>query len=366
MKLPGDSKNLKFLIIRRDNIGDLVCTTPAISALRKRYPEAMISVFVNSYNQAVIQHHPDIDHVYVYTKEKHRKKGESLLAIFRERLRVMRSLKKEKFDYAIIAGSGFQRHALQMARAIKPRHIVAYTDPKKPVSKYIDIGITADNINKNHQVESIFRLLEPLGIIGKPPRMLVCPDPGTVKDAEKKIREQKWPVQENLIGIHISTRKDTNRWPKEKFIELIKRLYREYQAGFLLLWPPGESTNPRHPGDDDTADHIVKALPDIPVIAYPMGPLEQLIADLSFCKTVITSDGGALHIAAALGKPILCFFGDVDSRHWYPWGVPHVLLQPSTRHAADISVDDALAGYQRLLALQKGKGIHPYKTSSGT
>ena len=163
------SNSLKIIVIRRDNIGDLVCTTPAISALRNHNPKALIGVLVNSYNQAVIQHHPDVDRVYVYTKEKHRQQGKSLVSIFWEHWRLLRSLKKEKFDYAIIAGSNFQRHALRMARAIKPRHIVAYTDPDRSDSKYIDIGISGGGHDIRHEVESVFRLLEPLGIAGRPP-----------------------------------------------------------------------------------------------------------------------------------------------------------------------------------------------------
>ncbi|HEY4723847.1 MAG TPA: glycosyltransferase family 9 protein, partial [Anaerolineae bacterium] len=164
-----------------------------------------------------------------------------------------------------------------------------------------------------------------------------------------------------LIGVHLSTRKTTNRWPVTHFIELIRRLHAAYpEARFLLLWAPGDSSNPKHPGDDDIAAQIVKSLQGLPVIAYPMGNLDQLIADLSLCDTVITSDGGALHIAAALGKPIVCFFGDIDTARWYPWGVPHVLLQPPTRHAPDITVDEAFNAYQGLLTM-----VHSDKLRTG-
>ena len=65
----------KFLVIRRDNIGDLVCTTPLIHALRIAYPKAQLCVLVNSYNRPVVENHPDIDTVYAYTKAKHREPG---------------------------------------------------------------------------------------------------------------------------------------------------------------------------------------------------------------------------------------------------------------------------------------------------
>ena len=199
---------------------------------------------------------------------------------------------------------------------------------------------------------TVFRLLQPLGINGTPPSMLIQPDAEERAAARRRVSEHSAGSAGPLIGVHLSTRKATNRWPVTHFIELIRRLHAAYpEARFLLLWAPGDASNPRHPGDDDKAAHIVQALQGLPVIAYPMGPLNQLIADLSLCDTVITSDGGALHIAAALGKPIVCFFGNIDTTRWYPWGVPHVLLQPTTRHAPDITVDDAFNGYQRLLSM---------------
>ena len=70
-----DSQALKILVIRRDNIGDLVCTTPLISALRLRYPRAHIAALVNTYNRQVLEGHPDLDAVYAYAKAKHRLPG---------------------------------------------------------------------------------------------------------------------------------------------------------------------------------------------------------------------------------------------------------------------------------------------------
>ena len=56
----------KILVIRRDNIGDLVCTTPLFQALRKRFPDAYLCALVNSYNLAVLENNPDVDRVYAF------------------------------------------------------------------------------------------------------------------------------------------------------------------------------------------------------------------------------------------------------------------------------------------------------------
>jgi heptosyltransferase-3 len=49
---------MKILLVRNDNIGDLICTTPAIEALRKKYPKAQIDIVVNSYNFVAINNNP--------------------------------------------------------------------------------------------------------------------------------------------------------------------------------------------------------------------------------------------------------------------------------------------------------------------
>ena len=73
----------------------------------------------------------------------------------------------------------------------------------------------------------------------------------------------------------------------------------------------------------------------MPVAACPTEELAELIAGLSLCEAVICSDGGAMHLAAGLGKPILCLFGQSDATRWHPWGVPYELLQAESRDVAD-------------------------------
>ena len=70
------STPLRILVVRRDNIGDLVCTTPLFTALRQRFPEAWIGALVNSYNAPVLRGNPDLSEVYAYTKFKHREQGD--------------------------------------------------------------------------------------------------------------------------------------------------------------------------------------------------------------------------------------------------------------------------------------------------
>lgn len=337
-----------LLVIRRDNIGDLVCTTPLIHGLRERYPKARLCVLVNSYNCPVVQNNPDIDAIYAYTKAKHRAPGQSVLGVYRDRLLLLRELRRQNFDYVVMAGPGFLPRVLRQARVIKPKHILGFTEPGKRGVRHIDMPVPYTLARPLHEVEDVFRLGAPLGITGEPPAMRVAPSALAVAQARAMIRE-KGLTTENVIGVHISARKPTNRWPAEKFAELIRRLHYAHHAGFMLFWSPGSVSNPRHPGDDEKAQAIMSRLGDVPILAYPTDQLDQLIAGLSLCRAVVCSDGGAMHIAAALGKPILCFFGKSEKSRWYPWRAEHVLLQPPSLNVADITVDEAVRVFGQLL-----------------
>ena len=117
----------------------------------------------------------------------------------------------------------------------------------------------------------------------------------------------------------------------------------------MLFWSPGDEKNRMHPGDDRAAAAIVADTAGLPVLPYATEGLETLIGGLSVCEAMICSDGGAMHVGAGLGLPILCFFGDSVPQNWHPWGVPYELLHPPTRNVKDITVDDAEAAFERLL-----------------
>jgi len=336
----------KILVIRRDNIGDLVCTTPLFSALRARFPDAEIDALVNSYNVSVLENNPDVDAVYAYTKAKHRPEGKSLAGIYLDRLALFLALRRKHFDYAILATSlPTIPRTLKLARMVGPKHIIGYTAPDTRKMGAIDISVPYISNEELHEAEEVFRLLSPLGVEGTPPPTKVCPDPVIVEKARGEISP---PPGKLLIGIHICARKPSRRWPAERFVELVRKLAQREPAAFALFWSPGDEYNPLHPGDDRKAGEILSALSGLPVTAYPTHRLQELIAGLSLCDALICSDGGAMHLAAGLGKPILCFFGKSDSAHWHPWGVPYSLLQPPSQEVSDISVENALEGFAEL------------------
>jgi len=340
---------MKILVIRHDNIGDLILTTPLFRALRERFPDAQIHALVNSYNVPILQNNPDLNQIYVYTKGKHRAPGSSLLVNHWRRLLLILKLRSMRYDTVIVANWGYHPRLLRPARWIAPGSIIGFVPSRTKISG-ITHGISI-NAAPRHSVEKAFFLLSPLGIEGPPPPLRLLPTLEEKSRARDLLRSQAWFRDDRpTIGVHISSRKELQRWPWEHFSEFIKRRHAKTGCQFMLFWSPGDENNRMHPGDDQSAASIIAATAGLPLLPYSTDRLESLIGGLSVCDAMVCSDGGAMHVGAGLGLPILCFFGDSVAKNWHPWGVPYELLNPTTRNVKDITVDDADAACERLLS----------------
>jgi heptosyltransferase-3 len=339
----------RILFIRRDNIGDLACTTPLFAALRRRFPEGYICALVTSYNRAAIENNPALDDVFSYTKAKHLDPGQSIVACHLDRFRTLLTLRAKRFDYCVLAGPGYQRRTIALARWINARHVVGFVDPGKPHARLIDHPIGWQFDAELTEAEDVWRLASAFDIKGPPGPLDVRPSPRMLAELEPRIRQFRGSGS-RLIGIHISARKPSQRWATANFAALMATLNKITGCRFLLLWAPGSETNPRHPGDDAKAAAIVNASRALPVLEIATQSLEQLIAAISLCDDFICPDGGAMHLAAAAGKPVICLFGKSSASRWRPWGVPYRLLQTTSQTVDDISVDAVVDAYLSLRA----------------
>lgn len=325
----------RILVIRRDNIGDLVCTTPLLAALRAQCPASEIAALVNRYNAPVLARNPDLDAVHAYQKTKHRESDESVLGLHVRRVRTLVALRRQRFDWLLLPG-GAQASVLRMARLIAPRRLL--------------VRDAQDAAAGPHEVEQVCHLLPRMGLRYAAPAPRVVADPALCARLSARVAQRLGFAPRGLTGVHVSARKPSQRWPAERFAELLSRLPAVPGAAYLLLWAPGAESNPLHPGDDAKAAHIEAHAQNVPLAPLPTQRLDELIAALALCDRVVCADGGAMHLAAALGKPIVCLFGDSDAARWRPWQTAHELLQTPTRNVADIMVEDVMQAHARLCA----------------
>ncbi|MEM2661459.1 MAG: glycosyltransferase family 9 protein [Nitrososphaeria archaeon] len=340
----------KILFIRRDNIGDLVCTTPAIHAARQAYPEAKIGILVNSYNAEIVKNNPDIDEIYIYEKAKHVPE-KNKLAIWFNNLKILTKIRKEKYDIAIACGSyspRLERYAFMTGAKLRVGYL-----PSKSKSPFYNMPIIEPQ-KPMHEVERVFTLLSPLGIKASPDVMRIFPSQTEIQRVKDFLLKRSFFANAQndkpLIAFHISSRKSENRWSHDNFISLARLILENHNTNIMLLWSPGSENNPYHPGDDEKAELIIKAVPEI--IPFKTIRLSELIAALSFAELVVCLDGGAMHIAAALGKPIVTIWGSTDPTRWRPWGVKHVILKGNNKRADDVDVESV---YEATVHLMKEK-----------
>ena len=324
----------RILIIRRDNIGDLVCTTPLITALRRQFSQARVGVLANNYNAAVLDGNPDIDDVYAYRKLKHVGAESSAISALAEKIGLMWELRRKKLDLVVLAAGSQDTRGAQLARFLAPGRTIL----SQPAEK------------EKHEVERTFSAARLLGVEGDIPPLRIVPNEDALQRVRQAIMRAGLTTTRPLIGLHISARRPVQRWPAERFAELAIALRSQFDAATMLFWSPGAGNRSQHPGDDDKAATILKLTAGrASMIPWATAELPDLVAGLAACDAVICSDGGAMHVAAALGKPILCFFGDSPVDRWRPWGVRHVVLQAPSRKVEDISLEEVLRSSTLLL-----------------
>jgi heptosyltransferase III len=349
----------RFLVVRRDNIGDLLCTTPLIHGLRDRYPQARIDALVNSYNAPVLAGNPDLNHIYAYTKAKHRASDETVLGVHFRRLWLLWCLRRTAYNVVILAGDGNVDRQLGLARWLAAGQIIGFKPENGRSVQGLDVAVQRSE--RGHEVERTYALLAPLGITGEPPALVLVPEAGLVVKGKAAVENIGGSgFHGKTIAIHISARKIPQRWPIERFAELMRLIHEAEGSRFVVFWSAGDKENPLHPGDDRKAAKLLEMVADLPVAAYPTHELPELIAGLSLCDQMICADGGAMHIGAALGLPIVCLFGNSDAERWRPWGVAYQLLQTPSRDVNDLQVCEVLNAYVALGVAKDNQSTMPF------
>lgn len=340
-----DFEPKRILVIRRDNIGDLVCTTPLLSALHQHFKNASLRCLVNSYNAGVLAGNPDISQLYVYQKLKHVSGGvlAKTQALW-ERAALIVKLRLWKPDLVVLGKSSYDRHGLRFARQIGAKCVIGFegegNDPQP------DIRLTAvPNFRRVHEVLCINEIAKALGITASPGPLKMFPDASLVADYKKRLK----PVCTPVFALHISARVESRRWGQANYEAIVQYLLANFPASqVLLFWSPGDELNPFHPGDDRQAQSILQNIGSDRLIPMSTQEIPELVAGLSLADLVICSDGGALHVAAGLSKKTvgLFEFSVSELNHWYPWQVPNIICSGTDETIGSIpqnSVQEAVS-----------------------
>lgn len=326
-----------------------------LSALRQKYPDAYIAMLVSSYNVEVLKGNPDVDEILVYIKRNQNELQHGRFSLWIERIGLIFKIRRLKFDVILLANGGWR-----YARKLGARKMVGFRDVFRSDRCQPDVIVPISEPTKLHEVEKMALLAKAVGAGDATGPLRLFPDEKICDSLRQKLIHAGWKSERPTIAIHISQRSELQRWPGENFVDLMNRLSELHpDIQFLLLWAPGRSDDAIYPGDDERAGAVIDAYQNRNLYPVPTTSVSELVAACSLCNYFIGSDGGAMHIAAALGKPVLCFFGGVSNvAEWHPWHVPYRVLTDETRLVSNIPVDAAISKFNELFSEPVELGSH--------
>lgn len=304
------------IIVRVPNwIGDVVLCTPALHILRKSFPSASITALAKEWVAPALEANPDIDRI-IAMREK-----ESYFELIRK-------IAVDKFETGILFPNSFSSALLFRLAHIPKR--VGYATDGRSLLLTKRIKRPAD-FKKEHQVFYYIRLIERYLSATRNSNQTVIPDQEVAElvwnITEKEEAQADELLQNNtlsqkrLIGINPgAAHGPAKRWFPERFAKVSDELAQKYEIAIF-----GSSH------EREIAASITKLMRFKPLNFAGKTSLRQLAALISRCVLFITNDTGAMHIAAAVGTPIVAIFGSTDSQRTAPWGNGHIIVQKKIR-----------------------------------
>jgi heptosyltransferase-2 len=280
-----------ILIIRPDAIGDCVLITPAIKALKQKYPQARITVLAQELTRDLF----NVDEVITSIKE----------------------IRPRKFDLAIHYYNEMPYALATRLAGIKQR----LGDPSKfPVGLLYNMKYRQNwrDITR-HDVEQNMLLLKPLGIEPPYPKLDIRVDPTALTKVDSLLKNNGVNPDDKIAGIHLSTGKGNKAWSPENFGKITDHLT---QKGFKVV-AAGQAK------DNALIQQAQKAANSRIIDLSLKTNLKELIALTSKYSLFVGVDTGPFHIAAALGIPMVHISTSKFSLplRWGPWQNRHVLVR---------------------------------------
>lgn len=291
------TERLRILVMKLSASGDVVLATPSIRALRQRFPRAHITVLTSRENRDLLNRCPYLDDLVVFDRARD--------GTFPGLLRLGRRLRAAEVDLVVDFQNSRISHWLGWLSGAPQRYGYAgrrwsgllthrALHPAGPMPP----------------VEHQFHLLKLLGIEGAPTHLELWPGPSDERGVDSLLGQAWIAESQPLVAVHPGARWASKRWPEERYAELVDRLAAAAKARVVLTGSEGERPL------CERIHHLAKAKP---VVAAGQTTLNEMAALLRRCRLFIGGDTAPLHIAAAVGTPLVAIFGPTDPvRHLPP------------------------------------------------
>jgi lipopolysaccharide heptosyltransferase I len=271
---------MRILIIKPSSLGDVVHALPTVNCIRKQFPDAQISWLINDSLASLLKHCPIINETIPFPRHDWAR-----LPALTSRLR------RGGFDL-VVDLQGLLRSGLMTWLTRAPRRI-GLSDAREGAHLFYNEVVA---VKHEHAVERYLCAADHLGCERKPIEFPL----GIAS-----------PRREGFLAVNPSARWETKLWGDDKFAELVRRLPHER----VVL--TGSAT------EREQIEKIALGCRNL----AGQTDLFELAELYARCAVVITNDSGPMHVAAAVGTPVVAIFGPTDPALTSPYGGKHVVLR---------------------------------------
>jgi ADP-heptose:LPS heptosyltransferase len=335
--------NVKNILVvgKNNQIGDMICSLPLYVALKKKFPEAQITLVAAKTNYPIPlkEINPNLDKILVYDKS-------SLKTI----INFLGELRRVKYQIGIVTSTfaySTTSHIINFLSGARVRIGVKSIDGKiNKAARYLNVkkDFFWDN-EKKHQSERNLDVVRQIDcdLTAEEIKSIRLVLNDTDEIFAESFLSKSFPDSSKMIfGFHPGAGKKENIWPPEKFVEVIARLYKNYNNHILIT--AGMT-------DAEIINSIGIKLRElkIPFEIAENFEIKKLAAVLRLINLYITNDTGPMHIAGAVGAKLISLFGPTKAYEWSPSMENQFHIQSETDNINGITVEQVLGLSDKLL-----------------
>jgi lipopolysaccharide heptosyltransferase I len=299
----------RILIIRLSAIGDVVRVLPALQALRDRYPDAQIDWAVEPKSKDILEGHPALDSVLVFERIPGLIDG---TRVFRQ---FCQTIRKNYYDIAIDFHGLIKSGLLLKASRAKERY--AFSPPRSQEMSHLFANNKVKLISQRmNRIEENLELCKALGAKSHDLDVIIQVSDEIQEHVEGWFHES-FHGAKKVIALHAPVDRPEKQWPLEYFAKLADMLLADGRFEVLLTWGPGQL---------EIAKKIEALALRNPGVAPETPDLKHLAALLQQTDIFFGGDTGPMHIASAMGTPVVAVFGGTDPARHSPLRKPNEIL----------------------------------------
>ena len=326
--MTSSEKNLKnILIIKPSSLGDIVLALPALSALRRNFPDAAITWLVRTEFAPLIKSHPDLTDIILFDRRFLGKAWYNPRA-FLALLLLITTLRRSRFDTVIDLQGLFRTASLGWLCGCKRRFGMSNAREFAHVFYTHKIAQNQDCI---HLVDYYLKIIQVAGASDIDVRFILPKNSAADVSVGKLLAEHNITSDNYAVFVPGSAHSD-KCWLTERFAALADKLSGKFGLSIIATGTASEK---------DTIENL-KNKADTPITNFAgLTNLSELIALLRAARLVVSNDTGPGHIAAALGIPLVLMFGRSNPARVAPYRRNHCVaaVEPDGRGFKSDSAD---------------------------